>query len=379
MTAPVTFLGLCERAAYVRDGNTNLFKWNVIGLKNILVSPVYPLRLNGLYFGFALIGDVLKEPARVSIRTATGREVGFISLEIHSTTLQQPDSLDPSESPWVLILPMGSIPAFLPLGNTTIVIPEPGGYSLILQYDGVDTPIGHLQFAVINPPEFTSEQKVAILADPHAAKAVRVQFGCTRCDAKLAAYAALDRSTMQESAGFVWYQDLPEDWTCPCGNANHNLRHIRRNLFAYLGRRTQEETDRFSFVPAYEAGVVESCGVKFAQVLDERGSEERIQQFIEQNPILLHFFPATQVFWKPPVLNLHNADIGILTPKRELILIELERAHARLLRKNGDEAADLRHAFGQVHSWLQTVDEHRQAVLAGLKIAPGRRSLCARR
>ena len=50
----IIFLGLCERAAYVREGNTNIFKWNFIGLKNIVLSYIYPIKLGILSIGLAI-------------------------------------------------------------------------------------------------------------------------------------------------------------------------------------------------------------------------------------------------------------------------------------------------------------------------------------
>jgi len=58
----VAFLGFSERAAYVRDGNTNLFKWNVIGLKHIVLFPIFPITLTGWNIGLAFYQlDVDKE------------------------------------------------------------------------------------------------------------------------------------------------------------------------------------------------------------------------------------------------------------------------------------------------------------------------------
>jgi len=48
------FLGVYERAAYVREGKTNLFKWNVIGLKYIILSHIFPIRLGNLKIGLAI-------------------------------------------------------------------------------------------------------------------------------------------------------------------------------------------------------------------------------------------------------------------------------------------------------------------------------------
>jgi hypothetical protein len=84
--------------------------------------------------------------------------------------------------------------------------------------------------------------------------------------------------------------------------------------------------------------------------------------------LLLHQFPAERLFPKPPILTFFFADFAVVTPQRELILIELEKTSTRLLKKDGGVAADLSHAFDQVRDWLHTIDEHRLAVLDSLKI-----------
>jgi Domain of unknown function (DUF4263) len=86
---------------------------------------------------------------------------------------------------------------------------------------------------------------------------------------------------------------------------------------------------------------------------------------------ILSFFtnsPPRRFFFKPPILNFFNADFAIVTPQKELILIEIERTTTRLMNKDGGMAGPLRHAFDQVHDWLHTLDEHRLAALDALKI-----------
>jgi hypothetical protein len=73
---------------------------------------------------------------------------------------------------------------------------------------------------------------------------------------------------------------------------------------------------------------------------------------------------------EPPILTFFKADFALVTPQKELILIEIEKAHTRLLTKRGEEHSELAHAVNQVRSWLHTLSEHRLAVLASLKIAP---------
>jgi Domain of unknown function (DUF4263) len=83
----------------------------------------------------------------------------------------------------------------------------------------------------------------------------------------------------------------------------------------------------------------------------------------------LHQFPSNRILTKPKILLAYVADFGIVTPTKELLLIELEKSDMRLLKKDGGIAAPPNHAFDQVRDWLHEVDEHRLAVLDSLGIA----------
>ena len=52
--------------------------------------------------------------------------------------------------------------------------------------------------------------------------------------------------------------------------------------------------------------------------------EEQLQKFIEDNPTKLHQFAAPRLF--PRTLTFFTADFGLVSPQKELVLIEIERA-----------------------------------------------------
>jgi hypothetical protein len=142
---------------------------------------------------------------------------------------------------------------------------------------------------------------------------------------------------------------------------------IRRNLHGLLGQRPLDGQN-LRFVPLYEQGALDATRESYARLLSTAKCEEDLQKFFERNPVLLHQFPAERLFPKPAILTFFVADFAVVTPMRELILIELERADTRLMRKDGGVAAPLSHAFDQVSDWLQVVDDHRGAVLDSLDI-----------
>jgi hypothetical protein len=242
-----------------------------------------------------------------------------------------------------------------------VYLDKPGGDEVLL---------GKVHFLLANAAPLTADRIAAIRADPSALKSVRIELACKFCDAKCRAYSGIERSQEAEHEGWTWYEALPELYSCVCGKTIMSLVSIRKNLHGLLGHRSRMST-QVNYVPLYERSSLESIRHTFARLLNSTPKEEALQLFLEKNPILLHQFPATRLLSKPPILTMFKADFAVLTPNRELIVIELEGANTKLLRKNGDVAAPLSHAFDQVRNWLQEIDEHRSAILRTLGIEAG--------
>jgi hypothetical protein len=364
----VLFLGLAERAAYVRDGNTNLFKWNVLGLKHIILSHIYPLSLSGWSFGFAFHATGTLGEHKLLLTDESGTEVGQLNVATKTASPSDPDAALRSEGPLMPVPTYGWIIAFLSPPKSSLLVMSPGTYHVRQATPEGAHILGELHFAVVDPPPLTQERIAAIRSDPTAMKSVRVEIGCKQCPAKSRAYAALDRNPASEAEGWTWYQDLPTAFACTCGKTKLPLDSIRQNLHGLLGAR-QRGSDDLSFLPLYERSTIETVRSTFAEVLQSAPKEEFLQKFLEENPILLHQFPSVRLFSKPPILTFFVADFALLTPNKELLLIELEKTTTKLMKKDGGLAADLSHAFDQVRNWLHVVDEHRLAVLETLKIA----------
>jgi Domain of unknown function (DUF4263) len=195
-----------------------------------------------------------------------------------------------------------------------------------------------------------------------------MELACKECPDKFRVYAALERTSTAEQDGWAWFHDIPDIFQCRCGKLRYDLISIRRNLHTALySSATSTETD-IELVPHYEKSALSTVVLEFRKLLDSDPAEEKIQNFIEDNLVVLHQFAWVKVFPKPPLLSLYKADFAIVTPQRELILIEIERASTRLMTKGGGEAGPFRHAVDQVHSWLHVADEHRLAVLDSMKI-----------
>jgi hypothetical protein len=364
----VAFLGVAERSSVVRDGMLESLKWNIIGLKHLLTFNFFPTTISGAHFVFAF-RHLQETQLRLSIRSEDNDEVGWINVGATpiptspapiTATRQHVTSYQPPEG-WSVFA--------LPLQQTPITLVRPGRYFVTRPMpDSSHERVGEFWAGLVEPPPLTAERIAAIKSDPGAMKAVRVTLSCNKCHEECRTYAGLERNADLEREGFVWYTELPEQFRCHCGATLLDLTSIRRNLYAPLGNVVPIVTEPTDYVPLYEATSLDNVKIEFGHLLDSHQREEMLQKFIEENPILLRQFPAEKILFKPPILTFYNADFAVLSPQRELILIEIETPDTRLLKKDGDQAAPLTHAIDQVQRWLHIMDEHRVAALASMKI-----------
>jgi hypothetical protein len=257
----------------------------------------------------------------------------------------------------------------MPVTNSqnSIVITSAGKYRLIASRQGDDDfEIGEFYCFYAKPPHLTADRIAAIKSDPYAAKAIRMIFSCQKCATRFCAYAGLERVPSIEKDNNVWFSDLPERFICSCGSVNFDLQTVKENLRNSLGA-SLLPFDSAGMIPLYNQNALIEISRRFSILLDQNPREEMLQQFITENPILLHKFPSSRLLFKPKILNF-IADFAIITTQNELILVEIEKAGTRILKKDGGEASELTHAFDQVRNWLHVVSEHRLAVLASLEI-----------
>lgn len=362
----VGFLGFAERAQSVREGKTNLFKSNILGLKAVLLSHFFPIALDGLYLGLVVRIRELTKEFRLRIRADTGQAIGWLNIDLEPVPLDAP-----SDKSSTLFLDAGKpfwSASFVQIPAHGFIVPKPGHYllSLFLEGDG-ERDIGEFVCLLVDPLPLTPERKAAILPNPKAAKAFRAEFGCKSCSDQCRVYTALERSVEIEAEGWLWYQDIPEQFTCKCGKTTLDLTSVKRNFHGLLGHQLTMPR-ALSFVPLYQKSALEDLRTEFLSMLDRKPKEEVIQKFIEKHPIILHRFPAERLLFKPAILTFFKADFAIVTPEKDLIFIEIEPATKRLLTQEGRQAATLTGAFDQVRSWLHEVAEHRLAILDTLDI-----------
>jgi hypothetical protein len=296
----VAFLGFAERAALVRDGQTDVLKWNVLGLKNLLLVNFFPVALNGWNIALAIRNPTLSD-IRITFFDEDNQNLGWINIGIAADTAGMP--LTRTDAIALRSLPQTWSPVFFSLSGPTPVIQKPGRYTLKLKLeDGKDEPIGEFYCVLVDPAALTAERIAAIRSNPHAAKHVRAVFGCNFCPSKFRVYAGLERHVALETDGFTWYQEIAENFSCECGRTNLDLTSVKRNFHALLGQRLTTSKEA-SYVPLYEKSGIDSLRLEFINLLNLNTPEESLQIFLEKNRILLHQFPAERLFFKPPILT----------------------------------------------------------------------------
>jgi len=336
---PIAFLGVCDR--FVRSTNIveNLFSQNLIGLRNEIVSPIYPLPIDGenLKIVLAIYYAQLLADVRVNFVGEDNEPKIWIDINLQRFEQQEtpPDFLDPN------ILPVGETPAWstLVVSFPDTTISKPAKFTITLSSQDSTVSIGEIRFLYVKAAPLTDDRVAAIRSDPNAPKSVRLILRCKNCNDTLTAYAALDRTDAAKDVDAIWYQDLPVRFICECGQTNEDLSYIRENLHALLSLLGAQSGSEVSFTRLYELTALDTIAKRFRRLLDSSPDEPEVQEFLENNPTLFHRFSPTRLLKKPPLLTQYVADFAVLATNGDLILIEIEKPEKRLLKKDGNRSS----------------------------------------
>ena len=362
---PLAYLGICDHGKHIQPNHPHLWHHNILGLRNTVISPIYPLFLANFQLVMAIYDSFNSPGAHISIRTEKGEEICYIDFERGASSMDENKKTQ------------SSVETFAPTGFptwTTVLVPfknitvnELGQYTIYLVRDEEEIPIGSLFFGLAEVPPLTDDRVAAIRSNPMAAQRVRMILECNKCGDKITAYCALEKISGAENRGYIWYHDLPELFECRCGKTVVNLEILRKNMHVLIGQ-TPTPHGNISVTRMYEKSALEDIRGRFLNLLDTDPTEEQVQQFIKEHPILLHQFSPQRILYKPPILSRYETDIVILNHKKDLILIELEKPGKKLLKQGGGIASEAHHAFDQVNDWLHEIKLHRPAVLDCLDI-----------
>lgn len=366
----VAFIGFCDRSAEINEGHNVFWHKNILGLSSVKVFPIFPVSLGGLYVMLAIYNGRVGEEFRLLFR-----EVGGIqSLDIHlklgsaikvrGNEQAQPLSAGESLLGWNCFVE--------PFPNDLSPVQQPGVYDVFLADGGSEQFLAQIAFFHLPTPSLTPESVAAIRSNPLAIKFVRYRIGCKKCGDAVRAYAGVEKNAELESQGWVWFENLPDRFKCGCGSLDITLQYIKTGLHGILNRRLNPLSDpHINSIRLYEQSALEEDIRQFKILIDKDSKEEDLQVFLEKHPIFFSFFLPTKLMFKPPILTKYKSDFAILTSRRELLLIEIERAALRVLKKDGGVHSQLQHPLDQVRDWLRTFDDHRAAALEAMNLTLG--------
>lgn len=369
----LAFLGFCERAEVVTEGHVIFWKTNMLGVSNSRAFYVFPVNLRDVQIALAIYDAVIGDLFKLVFRGNEAQQPFEITVQLGSAVVTEarPGSQTMEKAVTSGLATRGWMFMCSPLG-TDIFVSAPGTYEVFLKDEDSEYSLGSVSLAHIPVAPYTPEQIMALKSDPLAMKYVRIVVECSSCQEKFRAYAGVERSASLESQGFVWNLDIGQlEFACACGKSRTSLVPIKTGLHGLLQRNVNPQTQgNVSVVRLYEKTALEqSCRELLSLINGDRGEEE-IQNFLELHPIFFHVFLPRSIKSKPPILTRYKADFSLLNNRNELVLIEIERPQIRLLKKDGGKTAELEHAFHQVHTWKQVLDDHRSAALEaiGLKL-----------
>ncbi len=347
---PVIWLGVAESCS-VQNVTDPTHALHIQGLRSTIRSIVYPASLNQWCL-MILIRRDLQGKFELSIRHPDQ------SSGIRLTLTLQTEGTGPDLSQkWGLLAcrPPASIPLFAT---------EPVPYIIEAIIDDVAIRLGDLNFIYAPSPCLTKDEIRAVNATVNAKKAVRMKIECNKCHDFVLPLASIEKPP-HVAPPMCWYEDLPEHFTCTCGSFSVPLRYLRESMHGLLrpGVRLGARGEIAQGDRLYTEEIIERTFAEFVKLLKVADCEEDIQTFLEDHPILFCSFSPRHLFFKPPILNKYRADFAIVTPRNELLMIEIEKPTARLQTEKGDQHHHLTHAFGQLRDWKYEIDIDRDAFL----------------
>jgi hypothetical protein len=228
---PVAFLGLAEHAAMVVDAAPNLRAINILGLKRIVVSHIFPLSLKHFAFVFGVYSAGAGQSYKVVIRDESGAEVASVNMAFRARASDgEPTATETAlkHDTVVLAAEMGWMPIIIPPGMVDAMLKRPGDYSVHCEFENQAIPLGFLHFVLLDPEPLTAARVAAIRSDATAVQFVRYELKCNECGEALRSYTGLGRDAELEQ-GHTWYENLPDEWICACGKQRIDLTVMRRS------------------------------------------------------------------------------------------------------------------------------------------------------
>jgi hypothetical protein len=368
LTPSLAILGWCDRAARIEGLHPAFAHTNIQGLSQTRFSHFFPVDLRGLTLALGLYNPRPGDTYAVEFRYPDGTKSFDFVLNLSNVTeadlataqVKQLDGKSGEELGWLFHA--------LRFENDLLIL-KPGTLRAVLKVNGQEQFLGYFHLLHASVPPYSTDQIAALKTDPLARRLMRIAYSCKECGSQLRVYAGLEKNKQQEEEGWTWFADLGEDFRCNCGKLTFSVDYLRTGLHGMLSRNLTPDDQSFgSFLRLYETTKLEEDCRLFKSLMEKGGPEQEIQDFLEAHPVFFARFSAHRLIPKPRIQNKYVADFAILNQRKELLLIEIEKSHTKLLTKDRRITAELQHAITQVTDWIQEVNDHKSAVLSTLRM-----------
>lgn len=351
----IKFLGICEKFQEIKrlevQNGFQITGKDLIGLSEFVLSYIFPASVP--YWVVGIDVEVIKGEKQLNYSLILKNEKfekcgdGFIGVSLEG----------PVDIPGNLVL--------FAIPSDKVFLESPGRYYLYSSYNGEEKLIGSFFALHIPAAALTESQIEAIKTDPFARKFVKFELNYK--SEVIKTYAGVGKkkndSTMKD---YIWYQDLPDYHTFSDGK-QMNLQYIKNNLHAFLGSGSISIAN-ISFENIYSKSSLVKLHDEFKALIEKNLSEEKYQEFIENNPVILSFLSPKSLAYKSPIGSKYKTDFTLVNNRNQLTLIELQLPSLELFTKSGQISSSLQKESDQVLNWFDEVEKDRYGKIRDLNI-----------
>jgi hypothetical protein len=198
-----------------------------------------------------------------------------------------------------------------------------------------------------------------------------VHVSCKKCSSQLVIYKSLaaNPSGIRTSVPQISVDGLADEYVCQCGETRFPTLFLKLGMHEILRHKYKHDSDVIKLTACYAPTAISSVVSKYRKLIDTLPPEEKVQEFLVENPIMWSFLGPLAIIPKPRLSTQRTADFAILTPTKTLYFVELEKPQTKLVKAKGGQNAELQAGKDQIDIWRTWIHDHRPHVLAELKIA----------
>lgn len=379
----VFFLGTCLKAVRFQLG------WDLTAVSNFVLVPMFPIHLPDIALVFAAPQAFVRQAGGFEIRlTSIRRErlLSTISLSTFSTgPLTQEILISEIQSGPQPLLPtkpqVEHITRSIVQEDTShflLAVPTPGfqvmepsRIRVTQHWKDVVRELGVFTVEFQKTPDLTSDELRDIRRRGRENIAT-LNLVCKKCSLNLlvtksvSASGGLAKSSMPQ----VSVDELPPHFACTCGEVQFDTRFLKLGMHEVFRHKFQSQRDPIRLTSCYRPTSLSSIMTRYRKLIESTPSEEIVQRFLDEHPIMWSFLGPLAIIPKPRLSTHYTADFAILARTRTLFFVEIEKPQTKLTKQSGGQSAELQFGKDQIDSWRTWIADNRQSVLSELRIAP---------